>query len=200
MSDSTTIAPPATDRVLLPLTFDVEKMQAEVNALKTKAFIYYDVLPLRAPAHIVDPNLPEPPPPEDYADGSWTEWANTEHLKASPYLTSIVEFFQQHTTVNLTRLLRLAPGAIVKKHTDPTLALEQERSMIRLTIPILRPDEVEFYLNGETVPMKPGECWYMRLSDPHKVLNNAIGPRVNLTVDVIPNEWVRNMIAEAAAE
>ena len=46
--------------------------------------------------------------------------------------------------------------------------------------------------------MKPGEIWYMRLSDPHKVVNKAETERVNLTIDMIPNDWVRSMIAEAA--
>ena len=45
--------------------------------------------------------------------------------------------------------------------------------------------------------MKPGECWYMRLTDPHKVINNGSTERVNLTIDIIPNDWVRNMITKS---
>ena len=85
---------------------------------------------------------------------------------------------------------------MVKEHTDPTLGLEVERSVIRLTVPILNAPGVEFYLNDSIVPMQPGECWYLRLTDPHRVINNSSVERVNMTIDMIPNDWIRNIIAE----
>lgn len=185
----------ASDRIKLDLTFDVAKLQAETDNISLNTFIYYDVLPLRAPAHLVDATLPEPPPSEDHADGSWTDWLNTSHLEKSPYLKSVVEFFQQHTSVTLVRLLRLAPGAIVKEHCDPTLAVEVPKSVVRLTVPIYTNDEVTFYLNSKPVQMGLGECWYLRLCDPHKITNFSQEARINLTIDMIPNEWVRELIA-----
>ena len=188
------------DRVKLPFIFDVEKMMAEVKALKLDSYIYYNVIPLRAPAHQVDSSHPFPPPANDYADGSWCDWLDTAALKASPYLASVIDTFKAHTTVNLVRVLRLAPGNIVQEHTDPTLGLQIEKAMIRLTVPIQTNDQVDFFLNGEPVPMNPGECWYLRLTDPHKVVNAGTTDRVNLTIDVIPNEWVRSMILENQEE
>lgn len=185
------------DRVKLDLTFDVAKMKADIENLSLNDFIYYNVMSLRAPAHLVDPSLPFPPPADDYADGSWTDWLETKALQSSPYLSSIVEYFQEHTTVTLVRLLRLSPDAVVKEHTDPTLGMEIERSVIRLTIPIITNDKVTFYLNNEPVPMQPGECWYLRLTDPHRITNEGATERINLTIDMIPNEWVRSMITEA---
>lgn len=187
------------DRVKLPLTYDVAKMQAEVSALDQQQFVYYKVVQLRAPAHLVDTSLPFPPPADDYADGTWTDWLNTPELEQSPYLRSIIAYFQQHTRVTLVRLLRLAPNSVVKEHTDPTLGLEIERSVIRLTIPIFTNEQVEFILNGRIVPMELGECWYLQLTDPHKVINNGATERINLTIDMEPNEWIRTMIAEAQA-
>lgn len=188
------------DRVKLPFTFDVEKMMAEVQALNLDSYIYYNVIPLRAPAHQVDSSLPFPPPADDYADGSWCDWLDTPALKDSPYLASVIDTFKAHTTVNLVRVLRLAPGNVVQEHTDPTLGLQIEKAMIRLTVPIQTNDQVDFFLNGEPVPMNPGECWYLRLTDPHKVVNAGTTDRVNLTIDVIPNEWVRSMILENQEE
>jgi aspartyl/asparaginyl beta-hydroxylase len=182
------------DRIRLPFIFDVTKMQNEIQELNLGDFIYYDSLPLRAPAHLVDTSLPFPPPAEDFADGSWTEWLDTPILKKSPYLTEVVDTFRQHTKVTLVRLLRLAPGAVVKEHTDPTLGIQIEKSVIRLTIPILTNDTVEFFLNGTTVPMQAGECWYLRLTDPHRINNAGATERINLTIDMIPNDWVRSMI------
>ena len=185
------------DRIQLPFTFDAPKMLAEFKALKLKNFEYYDVIPLRAPAHTVDTSLPFPPPADDYADGSWTDWLDTNNLKESPYLTSVVDTFREHTKVTLVRLLRLAPDSIVKEHTDPTLALEVQKSVIRLTIPIDNNEKVTFLLNGVPVLMKPGECWYLKLDDPHEVINNGNTERINLTIDMIPNDWVRKMIADS---
>ncbi len=186
----------STDRIKLPYSFDVQKMNTEVNALNLQPFEYYDVLPLRAPAHMIDATLPLPPPADDYADGSWTDWLDSPELKNAPYLNSIIDIFKKHTKVTLVRLLRLAPGAVVKEHTDPTLGLEVERSVIRLTIPILNKDKVEFFLNNKIVSMIPGECWYLRLTDPHKINNLGDTQRINLSIDMIPNDWVRNMILQ----
>jgi hypothetical protein len=93
--------------------------------------------------------------------------------------------------------LFLAPNSDVKEHTDPTLGLEQEKSMIRLTIPIDNNDGVAFFLNDTLVPMKVGECWYLRLSDPHRVMNHGTTDRINLTIDVIPNDKIIEVINNA---
>jgi len=185
------------DRVMLPFNFDIEKMQKEIKALELNNFIYYDAIPLRAPAHHVDSSLPIPPPAEDYADGTWTDWMYTPTLNKMPYFKNIIEFFAKNTTVNLVRLLRLGAGDIVKEHTDPTLGLHIEKSMIRLTIPIMGTENESFYLNDTIVDMKPGECWYLRLTDPHRVINSGTGARINLTIDMIPNEWITNEIIAA---
>ncbi len=185
------------DRIKLPLSFDVAKMTKECEALMLEQFEYYNVIQLRAPAHIVDTTLPFPPPADDYADGSWTDWLNTRALNESPYLMSIVDSFRKHTKVTLVRLLRLAPGAEVKEHMDPTLGLEIDKSVVRLTIPIIKNDGVTFFLNGTTVPMLPGECWYLRLTDPHRIDNHGITERINLTIDMIPNDWVQKLVSDS---
>jgi hypothetical protein len=187
----------STDRVKLPFQFDAEKMLAEFEALKLNQFEYYNVIPLRAPAHTVDTSLPFPPPADDYADGSWCDWLDTDYLEESPYLQSVIDTFKANTKVTLVRLLRLAPNSVVQQHTDPTLGLEIHSSVIRLTIPILNKEGIQFFLNDSEVPMQPGECWYLRLTDPHRVINNGTDERVNLTSDMSPNDWIRSIIKES---
>lgn len=182
------------DRVQLPFFFDAEKMAREIEALQLNDYVYYKTLPLRAPAHIIDPSIPFPPPADDYADGSWTEWLDSSELQASPYLNEVVNTFRQHTKVTLVRLLSLAPGATIKEHTDPTLGLHIHKSVVRLTIPIKTNDTVQFFLNDSPVPMQPGECWYLRLTDPHRVINPGATERINMSIDMIPNEWLTNLI------
>ncbi len=185
------------DSIKLPFSFDVQKMKKEIEILKLSDFKYYNVIPLRSPAHLVDTSLPFPAPAEDYADGSWCDWLDTKELLNSQYLKSIVDLFRKNTNVTLVRLLRLAPQSEVKEHTDPTLALEIEKSVIRLTIPIIKSEKVTFYLNNKPVPMEPGECWYLKLNDPHRITNLGDTERINLTIDMIPNEWIRTIIKES---
>ncbi len=173
-------------------------MKSEAHALQQGHYEYYRVIPLRSPAHLVDTSLPFPEAVGDYADGSWTPWMNTPALDKSPYLKEVIDQFAEYTTVNLVRLLFLAPHSVVKEHTDPTLGLEEEKSMIRLTIPIDNNDQVEFHLNDTKVPMKVGECWYLRLTDPHRVVNNGTTDRINLTIDVIPNSKIVDIITKAS--
>lgn len=185
------------DRVQLPFNFDIEKLSQEAKILCHEDFVYYNVIQLRGPAHIVDSSLPFPPPAKDYADGSWTKWLNTNSLEKSVYLKSIVEKFQKNTKVTLVRLLRLAPYSDVKEHTDPTLGLTVEKSVIRITIPILNNDKMVFNLNKTPVNMKPGECWYLDLTKPHQITNNCNEERINLTIDMIPNDWLKKLIKKS---
>nr|WP_321235490.1 aspartyl/asparaginyl beta-hydroxylase domain-containing protein [uncultured Psychroserpens sp.] len=195
--DTTLDAQVMNDRIKLPFIFDANQMLKEYLELKLNDFEYYNVIQLRAPAHIVDPSLPSPPPATDYADGSWTDWLDTDEMHASLYIKSIINSFKEITTVTLVRLLRLAPHSEVKEHTDPTLGLEVEKSVIRLTIPILQSKDVVFYLNDKSVDMQPGECWYLKLTDAHRVVNSGTTERVNLTIDMVPNENLRMLINES---
>lgn len=194
MSQESTSPKNTVEQVKLPFLFDSQKLASEYENLEAEQFEYYNVIQLRAPAHLVDNSLPFPPPATDYADGSWTDWLDTKELEISPYINSVIETFKKHTNVTLVRLLRLAPKSIVKEHTDPTLGLHIEKSVVRLTIPIINNEDVKFFLNEKEVPMKVGECWYLNLTNPHRVVNDGKTERVNLSIDMIPNDWVRNMI------
>lgn len=187
------------DRVRLPLAFDAPRMAAEVRALALPGFVEYSVVPLTAPAFLVDPSAPPPRPTTDYADGSWTAWADTPVLRACPYLGSVVDTFREHARVTLVRLLRLAPGGRVAEHTDPTLGLEVERSVVRLTIPIVTNPGARLILNDEPVPLEPGACWYLRFTDPHRVVNEGGEERIHLSIDLAPNAWLRSLLTGGVA-
>lgn len=59
------------------------------------------------------------------------------------------------------------------------------------SIPIRTSPEVEFMLNGSRVDMVEGECWYLRLSDPHSVRNGSQIRRIHMVIDapVTPSVW-----------
>jgi quercetin dioxygenase-like cupin family protein len=182
---TTTLEPPITapDRIQLPISFDAAALQAEVSAMKTRPYVYYYVDMLCIP-----PDLSQ------HTGASRAAAIDHGDLSDIPVLKGIIEYFRQHTTVTLARLLRLEPGAEVKQHTDPTLGLDIEDSVIRLTIPITDPTGVTFWLNDVPIEMQPGECWYMKLNDPHRILNASDRERVNFTIDVVPNDWVLKML------
>ena len=42
--------------------------------------------------------------------------------------------------------------------------------------------------------MREGECWYLRLSEPHRVINDGDTDRVHLVIDAIVDDWMRNIL------
>jgi len=170
---------PVFDRVKLPITFDADKMAGEYHAMGLHDYIYYSMIVMQ---------IPSPSDP--------TEGFEPSPAKDCPYIMGVIDHFRRHTKVTLARLLRMEPGAELKRHNDPMLGLEIENSVIRLTIPFLYNDGMRFYLNDRIVPMKPGECWYMKLTDEHWGFNGGTEERVSLTIDMVPNDWVRDLIAD----
>ena len=94
--------------------------------------------------------------------------------------------------------MALSPGSRIKEHRDHDLSVED--GAIRLHIPIRTSENVEFYLNGSRVPMRAGECWYLRLSDPHSVYNGSSERRVHLVIDAPVTPTVREFLKESARE
>jgi hypothetical protein len=88
--------------------------------------------------------------------------------------------------------MKLSAGSVIKKHTD--LDLSAEYGEARLHIPIITNDDVHFYVNDNEVIMAEGECWYLRLSDPHNVDNTSDVDRIHLVLDVVINEWLGNYL------
>ncbi|MGP6086651.1 aspartyl/asparaginyl beta-hydroxylase domain-containing protein [Antarctobacter jejuensis] len=177
----------AEDRIKLPMHYDAPRMLDEIAKDLSRPFLYYSVVMLAVPKDMSKHTGASRAPSKDNGD-----------LSDIPYIKSIIDEFRAHTVVTLARLLRLEGGAEVKEHTDPTLGLDVPDSVVRLTIPITPTDDVDFLLNGAPVPMQPGECWYMKLNDPHQVLHHGMAERVNLTIDVVPNDWVLDQLGLAA--
>ncbi|MDT8908028.1 Aspartyl/Asparaginyl beta-hydroxylase [Pseudomonas sp. NFACC32-1] len=92
------------------------------------------------------------------------------------------------------RLLRLGPGAQIHEHRDYDLGGPD--GDLRLHVPLLSPPEVDFWLDGQRIPMTAGECWYLDLSRPHRVDNRDTLPRVHLVLDCRPGPWLEQLICE----
>ncbi|WP_085582140.1 MULTISPECIES: aspartyl/asparaginyl beta-hydroxylase domain-containing protein [unclassified Pseudomonas] len=96
------------------------------------------------------------------------------------------------------RLLRLGPGGQIHEHRD--YDLEGPEADLRLHIPLLSPPAVDFWLDGQRMPMQAGECWFLDLSRPHRVDNRDSSVRVHLVLDCRPCPWLERMIGEGLAD
>jgi len=195
--DLAPVAPPLVrglDRKKLPLEFDKEKLQEEIGLFDEDEWIDHFVkqnyegcwqaIPLRAPAGATHPIQ------QIFSNPACNEFRATDFLRRAPYLQQVLDRFQ--CALLSVRLMKLAAGSRIKEHVDPELAMEQ--GYARLHIPITTNTQMEFVLNGEAVHMAPGECWYLRLSDPHSLHNRGSSDRVHIVMDVVANDWLRTKL------
>ena len=188
------------DRAKLPLRFDPLSLRKDLDRLEDIEWIdhfvkqnyegSWSVIPLRGPAQATHPVM------MIYSDPSCTEFADTAFLDDCPYFRKVLASFQ--CPLNAVRLMKLSPGSVIMEHTDYDLSFEDGSA--RLHIPITTNKQVEFRLNNQPIAMKEGECWYLRLSDPHTVSNHGDKDRVNLVIDASVNAWLRGLIDSAAGK
>ncbi|MCL6693347.1 aspartyl/asparaginyl beta-hydroxylase domain-containing protein [Pseudomonas sp. R3.Fl] len=99
-----------------------------------------------------------------------------------------------HSSVRSARLLRLGPGARIHEHCDPDLGMPG--GDLRLHVPLRSAEAVEFLLDGLQVPMRPGECWFLDLSRPHRVDNPSTQARIHLVLDCAPEPWLLALVEQ----
>ncbi|MBS0297042.1 MAG: aspartyl/asparaginyl beta-hydroxylase domain-containing protein [Proteobacteria bacterium] len=186
------------DRLKLPLAFDPARLRADLAALAgtswTEHFVRqnyegdWSAMPLRMAADARHPVM------MIYSDPNKSDYQDTLMLAASPYFREVLGSFD--CEVHAARLMRLTPGSTIKEHSDGDLDAEHGRA--RIHIPITTGPDVVFELNRRRVDMAPGEAWYLRLSDPHRVFNRGGTDRVHLVVDVLMNGWLEGLMRDAA--
>ncbi|MBC7711357.1 MAG: aspartyl/asparaginyl beta-hydroxylase domain-containing protein [Rhizobacter sp.] len=182
----------------LPLAFEVAPLVAEINALSAESWL----------AHFNT----------SYHDGGWTGiplltadgrgdslYAPIRALVAAesagtvrptgfggqcPRLLAAVA--QLHCPVKCARILRLAPGSVIREHRDDDLIWCNGEA--RLHIPLQTNDRVEFYVDGRRIMMQTGQCWYLNLSRPHRVQNLGATARLHLVLDCTVNDWLISQV------
>ncbi len=186
------------DRLRLPLAFDPARLEADLAALHadwTAHFVTqnYDgdwsAIALRAPAGESHPIR------MIYSDPACTDFVDTPALAAAPYFRAVLGAFA--CPLHAVRLMRLTPGSVIKEHRDHDLAFED--GSVRLHIPVVTNEAVDFRLNGVPCPMTAGSCWYLRLSDPHSVANRGPADRIHMVIDAAVDGWLEALFARAAA-
>jgi hypothetical protein len=178
----------------LPLHFNVKKMQEELLLMHNSAWqLHYQKLHYEGnwsglPLRSIDGNAanivvsPQVNP----------EYKDTIFLNNCVYFQEILSAFK--CPLLAVRLLKLNAGAVIKEHKDVDLCFE--KGEIRIHIPVITNDKVEFYLDKEKLILKEGECWYMNFNLPHSILNNSKHNRIHLVIDATVNAWVKHLFAQ----
>jgi hypothetical protein len=178
------------DRVRLPFRFDPALLVRDLENLSTVEWTDHFVkdnydgdwsaIPLRSVVGAIHPIM------MIYSDPCATAFEDTPMLAASGYFRGVLDAFA--CEVRSVRLMRLRPGSVIKEHCD--LGLDVENGWARIHIPITTGPSVEFEVNRSRVFMEPGEAWYLRFSDPHRVANKGSDDRVHLVLDTVVNDWL----------
>jgi hypothetical protein len=183
------------DRIRLPFVFDPVSLASDLRQFAegdwTRHYVRdnyqgdWTVLPLRAPAgetHPVRMIFSSPTNP-DYVDAPLL-------ARAPSFQRALARF---ECPLRAVRLMRLGPGSLIREHNDHDLDAAL-MGLVRLHVPVTSEAGVEFRLNGTPVAMNPGDVWYLRLADPHSVVNDGDVERVHLVIDAVMNGWLLQML------
>ena len=121
------------------------------------------------------------------------EYTNTPLLAKCLYFQTVLNQF--HCQLESVRLLALAPDSVIHEHRDGQTSYEH--GFFRLHIPIQTGSDVCFRVDGESLPMAAGECWYANFDLLHSVRNDGLTDRVHLVLDCRRNAWSDDLFARA---
>jgi hypothetical protein len=156
----------------LPVLFDVARLQVEVAALPTVAWVPHpDGAPGNSAARLISVG-------GDETDSINGDMLPTRWLAAMPYARQVLAGFG--VVWSRSRLMRLAPGASVPQHADINY---HWHTRVRLHIPIFTWPEVRFHCDGQSVHMAAGETWIFDNWRRHHVENNSSEARIHLVAD-----------------
>ena len=156
----------------LPVRFDPSRLRAEVEALPPEAWTPH---PTGEPGNSAVRLITVDGRDNDRLNGAMRM---TPHLERSPYMRQVLASFG--VVWSRSRLLRLAPGAVVSPHSD---IHHHWFFRVRMHVPIITLPEVRFTCDGESVHMAAGETWIFDNWRTHAVDNPTASERVHLVAD-----------------
>lgn len=170
--------------VQLPLTFDADRLAAEVESIDagcwrphTQNYPGNDALPLVSLGG---------DPLNESVDG---RMAPTPHLQRMPYMRQVLASLG--TVIGRCRLMRLSGHAEVNPHVDIHYYW---RERVRVHVPIVTQPTVRFYCGDDETHMGVGECWIFDNWRLHRVVNDAVRSRVHLVADTVGTQTFWDMV------
>lgn len=173
----------------LPLHFDVQRLQAEVAQFAEDEWQKHPSgYNGNSAVRLITADGGE----NDDTSGAML---TTPHLQRCPYISQILASFG--VVWGRSRLMRLAPGAIVPEHSDVNY---QWFHRVRVHIPVVTHPGVSFRCADQTVHMAAGEAWLFDNWHLHEVRNDSPVTRVHLVADTIgTSEFWRRVAASQSS-
>lgn len=190
MANAACVIVRGTARVRLPLAFDAARLAHDADDIDAALWAphfnralfrgHWSGVTLRGKGARLYPNPYDSDPVEDLP--------MLEHCSA-------VRDLLRHVACETTsvRFLRLGPDSEIYEHRDYDLTPEGGEA--RLHVCIRTNPDVTFFVDGASVDMRPGDCWYLDVSRPHRVVNRGEADRLHLVIDCLANDWLNELIA-----
>jgi Aspartyl/Asparaginyl beta-hydroxylase len=182
----------------LPFSFDPQPLKADLEQIAAEDWVahfnqdYFEGEWTGVALRSVSGQSPKQLYPQPRVTGPFVD---TPVLERCPNIRAVLASFQ--CPLRSVRFLRLAAGSVIKEHRDYDLGFEEGR--IRLHIPIVTNEDVNFFLDAHRMEIRAGECWYLDLSLPHWVENRGPAERIHLVIDCEVNEWLSNLLEAVLA-
>lgn len=173
----------------LPLHFDADRMRAEVAALPAEAWSRH---PQEYEGNTAARLITVDGLQNDAVSGAMRP---TPALLASPYLRQALCSFR--TVWSRSRLMRLAAGATVPRHSDVNYHWYYR---VRVHIPIITRPEVRFQAGEESVHMSAGEAWIFDNWRQHEVHNPTAIDRIHLVADTTGTSAFWQLVAQGQSQ
>jgi hypothetical protein len=168
----------------LPVKFDAARLRAEIEEIPAQAWVAH---PTGEPGNSAVRLISVGGGDNDQMHGAM---GATQSLERLPYVRQILAGFG--VVWSRSRLLRLAPGAEVKMHSD---IYHHWFYRTRVHIPVRTLPAVEFNCDGESVHMAAGECWIFDNWRQHAVRNPTDQHRIHLVADTSGNAPFWELVA-----
>ena len=174
----------------LPFEFDARRLQGDAAQFSTTDWkphfnIHnyegeWSVVPLRAVKGARDQIFPDPDAPDGYV--------STEMMAKCRYVPELLKTFE--CELQTVRFLKLTAGSVIRRHRDYEQGFED--GFIRIHVPVVTNENVDFVLNDEHLTMLEGETWYVNVNFHHSVRNAGQTDRIHLVIDCVVNDWIRS--------
>lgn len=174
----------------LPLLFDAERLRSDAAQFDNSEWIphfnihnyegEWSVVALRAVKGSNTPIYPDPYATDGYVD--------TDMMAKCNYVPDLLRSFE--CELQSVRLLKLAAGSNIRRHRDYELGFED--GFVRIHVPVVTNESVDFVLDDEHLVMCEGETWYLNVNFHHSVRNAGQTDRIHLVIDCVVNDWVRS--------
>jgi hypothetical protein len=128
-----------------------------------------------------------------YIHGDDSPFRDTDIFSEMPYFRECINSLPFETRA--VRILKLAPGAVIREHRDIQISIDYAEA--RFHIPITTNNATEFVVADLPLVFVPGECWYINVDLPHRIVNRGASDRIHLIVDAVVTPSLREAVLKA---